>query len=57
MLGGDGGITVALTALRGSSTAQTIAAGVTLPSSTSYGPGSGLEVRMQVVGTSPTTVG
>ena len=56
IFGGDGRVAVALTALKGSATAQTLASGVTLPSSVTYGPGTGLEVRLQVVGTSPTTV-
>jgi PKD repeat protein len=56
VLGSDGRVSVAITALRGSSSPQTLAAAAPLPSPAGYGPGSGLEVRMQVVGTSPTTV-
>jgi len=56
ILGANGRIAVALTALKGSATAQTLASAVTLPSSITYGPGTGLEVRLQVVGTAPTTV-
>lgn len=56
VLGSDGRVDVALTAMRGTSTAQTLAPAVRLPSSTTYGPGSALDVRLQVVGTSPTTV-
>jgi PKD repeat protein len=56
ILGADGRVAVAITALKGSATAQTLASAVTLPSSISYGPGTGLEVRLQVTGTSPTTM-
>jgi PKD repeat protein len=56
VLAANGRITVALTALRGSSSAVTIASGVQLPASITYAAGSQLHVRMQVVGTGPTTV-
>lgn len=56
LLASDGRVDVALTALRGTSTAQTLASAVRLPASTTYGPGTALDVRLQVVGTAPTTV-
>jgi PKD repeat protein len=56
ILAGNGRITVALTTLRGSSSAVTLASGVQLPSSITYEPGSELNVRFQVTGTGPTTL-
>jgi len=56
ILGSNGRVAVALTALKGSATAQTLASAVLLPSSVTLGPGTGLQVRLQVVGTSPSTV-
>ncbi|MBJ7453876.1 MAG: PQQ-binding-like beta-propeller repeat protein, partial [Blastococcus sp.] len=49
VLSSDGRVDVALTALRGTSTAETLASAVRLPSSTTYGPGSALDVPRSAV--------
>lgn len=56
VMSASGRIVVQLTALKGSSSPTAIANPVTLPSSIGYSAGSQLNVRMQVTGTSPTTV-
>ena len=52
----DGRIVVQLTALKGTGSPVAVATAVTLPTSITYSAGSQLNVRMQVTGTSPTTV-
>jgi hypothetical protein len=55
IMSSDGRVAVALDAQTSSGT-NALARAVLLPTSVSYGPGSGLDVRMQVTGASPTTV-
>src|SRR3712207_2666774 len=51
-----GRITVQQTALKGSGTLVGLAPAATLPTSITYSPGSQLALRMQVTGTTPTTL-
>ena len=56
VMSSNGRITVQLTALKGTGSPVAVATAVTLPTSITYSAGSQLNVRMQVTGTSPTTV-
>jgi len=56
VMASTGRITVQLTALRGTGTPVGIATAVVLPTTITYAAESQLNVRMQVTGTSPTTV-
>ena len=56
VMAATGRTTVQLTALKGTSSPVALASALTLPSTITYAAGTQLAVRMQVTGTSPTTV-
>jgi hypothetical protein len=56
VLGPTGRITAQLTTLRGTTTPVGLSTTVVLPTTTTYNAGSRLHVRLQVTGTSPTTL-